>query len=157
MARPFNNYGPGMKITDGRVIADFSRDLIEGRDIRMLSDGSPTRTFCYVADAVVGYYKILVRGSQGEAYNIGVEEPEISMLELAELGARLGRDVLGYKGRVVRHESSEDDYLVDNPNRRCPIIAKARDELGYNPRISLEEGLWRALVWYREHQRAEES
>jgi len=50
----------------------------------MLSDGSPKRTFCYVADAVVGYYKILVRGRPGEAYNVGVEEPEISMAELAE-------------------------------------------------------------------------
>ena len=49
----------------------------------MLSDGSPTRTFCYIADAIVGYYKILLRGEPGEAYNIGTEEPEISMAELA--------------------------------------------------------------------------
>ena len=62
IARPFNNYGPGLKITDRRVIADFARDLLAGRDLVLLSDGSPTRTFCYVADAVVGYYKILVRG-----------------------------------------------------------------------------------------------
>ena len=67
MARPFNNYGPGMKITDGRVIADFARDILDGEDITLLSDGSPTRTFCYVADAVSGYYKILVRGRRGRA------------------------------------------------------------------------------------------
>ena len=52
IARPFNNYGPGLKITDGRVIPDFARDILDGRDIVLLSDGSPTRTFCYVADAV---------------------------------------------------------------------------------------------------------
>lgn len=85
ISRPFNNYGPGLKITDSRVIPDFAKDVLSGRDINMLSNGSPTRTFCYVADAIVGYYKILVRGRKGEAYNIGVESPEISILNLAEL------------------------------------------------------------------------
>ena len=65
-ARPFNNYGPGLKITDGRVIPDFARDVFAGRDIVMLSDGSPMRTFCYVADAVIGYLKVLVKGQPGE-------------------------------------------------------------------------------------------
>jgi len=55
IARPFNNYGPGLKITDGRVIPDFARDVLAGRDIVMLSDGSPTRTFCYASDAIAGY------------------------------------------------------------------------------------------------------
>ena len=74
VARPFNNYGPGLKITDGRVIPDFARNILDGTDIVMLSDGSAKRTFCYVADAVVGYYKILVKGRSGEAYNVGVED-----------------------------------------------------------------------------------
>ena len=73
VARPFNNYGPGLKITDRRVIPDFARDIFAGHDIVLLSDGSARRTFCYVADAVTGYYKILVNGRPGEAYNIGVE------------------------------------------------------------------------------------
>jgi dTDP-glucose 4,6-dehydratase/UDP-glucuronate decarboxylase len=62
IARPFNNYGPGLKITDGRVIPDFARDVLASRDIVMFSDGSPTRTFCYATDAITGY-KVLVRGS----------------------------------------------------------------------------------------------
>jgi nucleoside-diphosphate-sugar epimerase len=70
-ARPFNNFGPGLKITDGRVIPDFSRNILANQDIVMLSDGSPKRTFCYAADAIVGYYKVLVRGRNGEPYNIG--------------------------------------------------------------------------------------
>ena len=59
IARPFNNYGPGLKITDGRALPDFA-EMLAGDDIVMLSDGAPTRTFCYVADAVVGYFKVLL-------------------------------------------------------------------------------------------------
>lgn len=146
VARPFNNYGPGLKITDARVLPDFARDVFAGRDIVMKSDGSPRRTFCYVADAVVGYYKVLVRGRPGEAYNIGTEEPEISMLDLAGRVAGLGRELYGYRGRVETR--IDPGYLVDNPERRSPAIAKARRELGFQPSIPLEEGLRRTLLWY---------
>jgi dTDP-glucose 4,6-dehydratase/UDP-glucuronate decarboxylase len=156
-ARPFNNYGPGLKITDRRVIPDFARDILEDRDIVMLSDGSPTRTFCYVADAIIGYYKILVKGRSGEAYNIGVEEPEISIAGMAEKVADIARGLFGYKGNVVKKTSADDKYLVDNPNRRCPVIRKARTELGYAPGISLDEGLKRSLLWYRDHRQAEDA
>jgi nucleoside-diphosphate-sugar epimerase len=148
MARPFNNYGPGLKITDGRVIADFASDVLAGRDIVMRSDGSPTRTFCYSADAVSGYIKVLVKGHPGEAYNIGIEKPEISMRELATRVTETARSLFGYQGRLITQPSDEKDYLVDNPNRRCPIIAKAREHLGYNPTVSVEEGIRRALIWY---------
>jgi nucleoside-diphosphate-sugar epimerase len=157
VARPFNNYGPGLKITDRRVLPDFARDIITGRDIVMHSDGSPTRTFCYVADAVAGYYKILVRGRAGEAYNIGVEAPEISVSELAGLLINIARDLFGYRGRLVHRASGDDQYMVDNPNRRCPVVAKARQEIGYDPSIPLEEGLRRSLIWYRENCEAEEA
>ncbi|MCC7349883.1 MAG: NAD-dependent epimerase/dehydratase family protein [Phycisphaerales bacterium] len=151
-ARPFNNYGPGLRITDGRVIPDFARDVLAGRDIVMLSDGRATRTFCYSADAVAGYYKVLVRGRAGEAYNIGVEKPEISMAQLGEKITALGADLYGYRGKVVRKSSGDADYLVDNPNRRCPIIDKARRELGYEPKIDLDEGLRRSMVWYGDNR-----
>ena len=157
IARPFNNYGPGLKITDRRVLPDFARDILGGRDIVMLSDGSPKRTFCYVADAIIGYYKILVKGRSGEAYNIGVETPEISIAELAELLVALARELVGYSGKVVHRASEDRNYLLDNPSRRCPVIAKARSELGYNPGVPLEEGLRRSLIWYSENQQAEEA
>ena len=156
-ARPFNNYGPGLKITDRRVLPDFARDVLNGRDIVMLSDGSPKRTFCYVADAICGYYKVLVKGRPGEAYNIGVEKPEISMLELAEKVVALGREFFGYQGRIIRQASNDKDYLLDNPNRRCPIIDKARTELGYNPQILVDEGLRRSLLWYGGNRIAEDA
>lgn len=157
IARPFNNYGPGLKITDKRVIPDFARDILVGKDIVMLSDGSPTRTFCYVADAIVGYYKILVNGIQGEAYNIGVEKPEISMIDLANKIVKLAGDLFNYSGKVVRQASNDQNYLVDNPNRRCPLIGKARNDLGYNPSISLDEGLKRSLLWYESNSEAQEA
>ena len=148
IARPFNNYGPGLKLEDRRVIPDFARDVFAGRDIEMLSPGTPTRTFCYITDAISGYYKILARGRPGEPYNIGVEAPEISMLELAERIAATARELFGYEGSVIRAVSSDPEYLTDNPNRRCPVIAKAREELGYVPVIGIDDGLRRTLTWY---------
>ena len=157
IARPFNNYGPGLKISDRRVIPDFARDIHAGRDIVVHSDGSPQRTFCYVADAIIGYYKVLVRGRAGEAYNIGTEAPEISMNELAARLAGIAHDLYGYRGRPVRQDSADREYLVDNPSRRCPSIAKARSELGFNPTISIDEGLRRLLIWYAENHDGEDA
>lgn len=157
IARPFNNYGPGLRMTDRRVIPDFARNVLAERNVIMLSDGSPIRTFCYVADAIIGYYRLLIKGRKGEAYNIGVEEPEISMVELADRVVALARELFDYKGKVVRQSSPDPGYLVDNPTRRCPLITKARADLGYNPSISLDEGLRRSLIWYRNNREEEAS
>jgi UDP-glucuronate decarboxylase len=157
VARPFNNYGPGLKITDGRVIPDFARNILNGDDIVMLSDGTAKRTFCYVADAVVGYYKILVSGRPGEAYNVGVETPEISVTELAARAVALGQELFNYRGRVVRRESSDKDYVVDNPYRRCPVITKARTELRFDPQVTIDEGLRRSFLWYSGNREASEA
>lgn len=151
IARPFNNFGPGLKLGDGRVISDFAKDILENRDITLLSQGSPTRTFCYITDAVIGYIKILIRGINGESYNIGVERPEISMIDLAEKIRQIAIKHLGYKGKIIKKESFDQNYLTDNPNRRCPQINKARKDLGYEPEISLDKGLKNILLWYREN------
>jgi nucleoside-diphosphate-sugar epimerase len=137
-----------MKINDGRVIADFARAVLDSRDIDMFSDGSPTRTFCYVADAVIGYYKALLVGAPGESYNIGTDSPEISMRGLAEAVVAAGRKLFGYEGEVRLTLNPEVDYLTDNPSRRCPDLTKARSELGYSPTITLEDGIRRTLQWY---------
>ena len=157
IARPFNNYGPGLKITDKRVISDFAREVLAGRDIVMFSDGKPTRTFCYSADSITGYYKVLVKGHRGEPYNIGTERPEISMNELASKVIATAGSLFGYRGKLVRQQNPEADYLVDNPNRRCPNIDKARAHLGYNPAIDVDEGLRRAMIWYQHNREAEEA
>ncbi len=155
IARPFNNYGPGLKITDGRVLPDFARNIFAGQDLVMLSDGRPTRTFCYATDAITGYYKVLVRGRDGESYNIGIDRPEISMAELARLVAETARELFGYTGKVVLGKATQQDYLIDNPNRRCPSIDKARKELGFDPKVLPEEGIYRSLVWYSHNRVAE--
>ena len=151
IARPFNNYGPGLKITDGRALPDFCGDVLSNKDIVLLSDGSPTRTFCYVTDAVIGYLKVLTRGLNGEPYNIGTESPEISVRQLAQKVIDSSRMLYGYSGKLVFKKSEDKEYLTDNPNRRCPIIKKAKNDLGYNPKISIDEGLKRSLVWYRDN------
>jgi nucleoside-diphosphate-sugar epimerase len=155
-ARPFNNYGPGLKITDRRALPDFARNVLNGEDIVLLSDGAPTRTFCYVADAVVGYYKVMLRGRNGEPYNVGLAEPEISIRQLAEHVIDMSKELFGYEGKLVCEESEDKDYLTDNPNRRCPIIDKAKAELDYDPTIQLEDGLRRSLLWYADNRDAED-
>ena len=82
IVRPFNNYGPGMNINDKRLPADLAACVIQNKDIVILSDGTPTRTFCYVSDAIIGYIKALNSSIKTE-FNIGKSSPEISVLEFA--------------------------------------------------------------------------
>ena len=151
-ARPFNNYGPGLKITDKRVIPDFFRDILAGRNITLLSKGNATRTFCYVSDAITGYLLILLSDHSGEAFNIGTVEPEISMTDLAQLAI----DVSGKDLSIEFKNSADPEYLTDNPQRRCPTIAKAQKLLGYSPKISLREGLRNTYEYYLDHSDAVE-
>lgn len=149
IARPFNNYGPGMRLTDRRLPADFSKSVINGQDIDILSDGTPTRTFCYVADAVVGYFLCLFHGKY-DYFNIGMEVPEISVKEVAELYVKIAKKVLNFDLKVTYKVSDDDDYMTDNPNRRSPKIDKARTHLKYDPRITLEEGISRYISFLNE-------
>ena len=67
------------------------------------------------------------------------------------------RNLFGYQGKVVLGQSAETDYLVDNPNRRCPVIAKAQTDLGYAPKVSIEDGIYRSLIWYNYNREAAEA
>ncbi len=154
VARPFNNYGPGMRLNDRRVPADFAKAVYEGEDIVILSDGNPTRTFCYIADAVVGYLKVLLYGKY-DYFNIGMDQPEISINELADIYARAGREVFGYTGDVVYAVPEDSEYLTHNPGRRCPDITKARNLLSYAPSIDVSEGVQRFLTFIRESGKGE--
>lgn len=148
IARPFNNYGPGMRLGDKRLPADFAKAVIEGRDLVILSDGTPTRTFCYVSDAITGYLLCLLHGKY-DYFNIGVEKPEIMVRDLARIYKESAAEIYGYKGEVHYQQSDDPAYLTDNPNRRCPIIAKARDLLGYAPQVLVEEGVRRYLTFLK--------
>ena len=149
VVRPFNNYGPGMKINDQRVPADFAKNITENQDICILSSGSPTRTFCYIADAVTGYLKILLHGSY-DYFNIGIEQPEISIEKLAEIYQDAGKELFAYSGRITYADSEDKEYLTNNPKRRCPKIDKARELLDYKPEILVDEGVRRFLTFIKE-------
>ena len=149
VVRPFNNYGPGMKINDKRVPADFAKNVIEGKDITILSNGSPSRTFCYIADAIAGYLKIMLYGKY-DYFNIGIEKPEITVSRLAEIYSEKGAGIFGYSGKVAYAVSEDKEYLTNNPQRRCPDISKARTVLNYTPRIYVEEGVERFLQFIKE-------
>lgn len=147
--RPFNNFGPGMRLNDMRVPADFAKAIVENRDIVMFSDGTPTRTFCYVTDAVTGYLKGLVY-KPFDVFNIGIDEPEISIRQLAEIYQEAGKEIFGYTGKAVFEVSKEKDYLTNNPNRRCPNINKAKELLGYKPKVNVNEGVRFFLQYLKE-------
>ena len=146
IVRPFNNYGPGMKINDKRLPADIAKCVIENRPIILFSDGKPTRTFCYVADAVCGYIKALNSANKTE-YNIGIDLEETSVYEFAEYNLKIGRELFNYSGEIQFAKSVDKKYLTDNPQRRCPNIHKARNEINYNPKITLKEGITRYLSY----------
>lgn len=145
VARPFNVYGPGLRLDDRRVIPDFFSDAIKHHKIEILSDGTPTRSFCYASDAIKGFMLALLSEFNGEAFNIGNDSIEISMNNIAELIASLVGNV-----SVIYKSSEERNYLTDNPKRRCPDLTKAKTCLNYHPNIELTEGLLRMYEWYRQ-------
>lgn len=149
--RPFNNYGPGMRLNDARVPADFANAIRQNQDITMFSDGSPTRTFCYISDAITGYLKALLYAQESfQAFNIGMDRPEISIRQLAEIYTEAGKEIFGYAGKASFAVSEDKEYLHNNPNRRCPVIDKARRLLGYNPQITVDQGVRFFLEYIKE-------
>jgi nucleoside-diphosphate-sugar epimerase len=145
MARIFHTYGPGMPLADGRVFTDFVADVLAGRDLVMRSAGTASRAFCYLADAVEAFFTILLKGAPGRAYNVGNDQAELSVLDLAGLlagldpGARLG---------VRREAQEEGTYLASPIQRGCPDVTRLR-ALGWAPRTGPEEGFRRTIRSFR--------
>jgi len=140
--RPFNVYGPGLRLDDGRVIPDFINDVLRKRPITLLSDGRVTRSFCYIADAVAAILLLLVSKVAGEAFNVGNDE-EVTILKLAQQIDHIA------KGAGVRFaQSREKAYLTDNPQKRVPNLTKIKKTIDWMPQIKLSEGLKRTLKFY---------
>lgn len=148
IVRPFNNYGPGMKLEDRRAPADFAMSILEEKNIHIYSDGTPTRTFCYIADAIVGYLKVISHDNF-DYFNIGIDKPEISIKKLSEIYLKNAELVFGIKLNTTFTKPPDDEYLKHNPDRRCPIIDKARNILGYDPKIFVEEGVHKFLEFLK--------
>ena len=140
--RPFNVYGPGMQETDYRVLPNFASCIKGGRPLNIYGTGAQTRTFCYITDALTGFLLSVIRGVPGEAYNIGNPTPEVSMMDLVKTIENVLTQPVKYN--LIEYP---DSYPADEPMRRCPDIRKAELQLGYTPRVALEEGLKRFLGW----------
>ena len=144
VVRPFNNYGPGMNINDKRLPADLAKCIQDNKDIVLFSDGSPTRTFCYVTDAIVGFLKVLSNNQKTE-FNIGMDANEISVFDLAKFYKEIGSQKFNYQGNIIKAVSKDPQYLKDNPNRRKPNINKAKELLNYYPKIDIYHGIEKYL------------
>jgi dTDP-glucose 4,6-dehydratase len=138
IARIFNTYGPRMQIRDGRVVPNFMRQALLGEDLTVYGDGTQTRSFCYVSDEIDGFLR-LAKSDEHMPVNIG-NPNEFSILECAQLVLK----VTGSKSRICYQALPQDD-----PKQRRPDIAKARQLLGWEPKVDLETGLRLSLEYFK--------
>ena len=145
VVRPFNLYGPKMGLHDNRVLPNFISNVINGKSLKVYGEGTQTRTFCYIADAITTMIKLLVLGKNGEIYNVGNTNPEIGMKDLAEV-------VCGVIGKNTNMEviNYPDFYPSDEPLRRCPDISKTTSCIDYVPQIPLEKGIIKMYNYYKD-------
>lgn len=136
--RIFNTHGPRMQVSDGRAVPNFMAQAIRGEPITVYGDGSQTRSLCYVSDLVRGVLAVLEHGDEMPV-NLG-NPHEVTVMQLAETIVRLAQS----KSQIVHRE-----LPVDDPKQRRPDITHAKQMLGWEPEVSLEDGLSRTLEYFR--------
>jgi dTDP-glucose 4,6-dehydratase len=134
IARIFNTYGSRTRPYDGRAVPTFVRQALENKPLTVFGDGSQTRSFCYVDDMIRGLY-LLSQSAEHQPMNLG-NPTEFTILELAETVIRVTES---------RSEIVHEALPVDDPQTRQPDITRAKEILGWEPEIELEEGLRRML------------
>ena len=144
IARPFNVYGPYLNLNDGRIIPDFMKNAINKSEIIIHSDGTPTRSFCYVSDAMKAFFRLLFSKHNGIICNVGNNE-EVSVNDVAKMIEKTLDKTISLK----TIKSSDPNYTKDNPQRRCPDLSLIKKSVNYTPEISFEEGLKRVYNWYK--------
>ena len=138
IVRIFNTYGPRMQLNDGRVVPNFMKQALRGEDLTVYGDGNQTRSFCYVSDEIDGFLR-LSKSDEHLPVNIG-NPNEFTILECAQLVIK----VVGSKRRIRYEPLPQDD-----PKQRQPDITKARQLLGWEPKIDLENGLRLSLDYFK--------
>ncbi len=133
--RIFNTYGPRMA-QDGRVMIEFVQAALENRPFPVFGDGTQTRSFCYVDDLTLGIIAAMDKGEKGEVFNLG-NPNEFTVLELAQKVKELTN--------AVSEPAFVETLPEDDPKQRCPDISKAREKLGWEPKVQLDEGLSRLI------------
>ncbi len=139
IVRIFNTYGPRMRANDGRVVPNFINQALRGEDITVYGDGSQTRSFCYVSDLIEGIYRLMMSDFT-EPVNIG-NPAEMSVLEFAE--------------EVIKLIESDSNIIfenlpIDDPKVRRPDISRAKEVLGWEPKLGLKEGLKQTIDYFKE-------
>jgi dTDP-glucose 4,6-dehydratase len=138
IVRIFNTYGPRMRLDDGRALPAFMSQALNGEDLTVFGDGSQTRSFCYVDDLVEGIYRLLL---SDYAFPVNVGNPsEITLLQFAEEIIKL----TGTSSKIVYKPLPKDD-----PKQRQPDITRAKEILGWEPKVSREEGLKITLDYFK--------
>ena len=138
--RIFNTYGPNMDINDGRVVSNFITQALKGEDITIYGDGTQTRSFCYVDDLIESIVKMM-NSDDSFAGPVNLGNPgEFTMLELANLIIKLTKS----KSKIVFKELPSDD-----PTKRKPNISLAKEKLGWEPKINLEKGLKKTIIYFK--------
>jgi nucleoside-diphosphate-sugar epimerase len=141
VVRIFNTYGPHSRPDDGRIVPNFVMQALAGEPLTIYGDGSHTRSFCYVSDMVAGILAAMfTEATAGDVFNLGNPD-EYTVRGLADVIARR----VGSTAEVVYRP-----LPVDDPTRRCPDITKAREVLGWEPKVDLETGIDRTVEWFRE-------
>jgi dTDP-glucose 4,6-dehydratase len=138
--RIFNTYGPRMRLNDGRALPTFMSQALRGEDVTVYGNGSQTRSFCYVDDLVEGICRLLL-SDYSMPVNIG-NPSEITLLDFAEEVLKL----TGSKSKIVFEPLPQDD-----PKQRQPNITKAKELLGWEPKVDRHEGLKRTLEYFKQH------
>ena len=142
IVRIFNTYGPRMRLNDGRVLPTFIGQALRGEDLTAYGDGSQTRSFCYVDDLLSGMMGMM-NSRDGFTGPVNIGNPkEFTMLELAEEVLKQ----VGGRSKLVHLALPQDD-----PKQRKPDISRAREILGWEPKVSLEDGLRETIQWFRNH------
>ena len=148
IVRPFNIFGPGMRLDDYRVIPNFVANALKGKPLPVYGQGNHTRTFCYISDGITGFLKVLLSDCNGEALNVGNDDNEITIENLARTVA----EIWGNKPKIRKMEGINDAYASADPKRRCPDLTKIKAKLNYAPKVDLKAGIKRFVEWVKEMQ-----
>ncbi len=140
IARIFNTYGPRMRKQDGRVIPNFIQQALDNKPITVYGSGSQSRSLCYIDDLVDGLLKAMFsKSTKGEIINLG----DLNEMTILELAHRI-REMCGSRSEIVFLPLPPED-----PHQRKPDITKAKEILGWEPRVSLDQGLQRSITWFK--------
>lgn len=144
LVRPFNVSGPPMGLGDGRVLSSFLASLLVGEKMKVYGTGVETRSVAYCTDFLTGALLVLLNGEAGKVWNVGSDR-EISIKDLAILVG----NITGYPD-MIQYIEPEKVYAAQ-PNRRCPSLTLIKSQLGYSPKVSLEEGISRYWKWIKDN------